>query len=417
LAITVRGCLSSPQIKDSAFSIADNKMLVTLIAVGGGDLYYELGLCKGLLSNDVNVEFIGSDSVKQYRDLWLHERVTFINLRGSQEQNAAPFVKAKRVFAFYLRLIRYAWTTRSKIFHIQWMNKFECFDRVFINLLYKFLGKKIIFTAHNVNAGFRDGNDGFLNRFSLKIMYRLVNLIIVHTNKMKDILISDFGIPENKVAVVQYGINDMVFHSALTRMEARQKLNISPGDKIALFFGNIVPYKGLEYLLAALSKLKGTSFSFKLVVAGKENGRYQSYNKMIREYIEKEQLNNYITYRNHHIEDKDIEVYLKAADVLVMPYKYIYQSGVLFLAYSFGIPVIASDVGSFEQYIEEGKSGYIFQSGNVDDLVGKIQRYFQSDLFGNMDSMRREIRRQAREKYAWRSIGKNTRDLYEWLIQ
>jgi glycosyltransferase involved in cell wall biosynthesis len=53
-----------------------------------------------------------------------------------------------------------------------------------------------------------------------------------------------------------------------------------------------------------------------------------------------------------------MEVYLKAADVMVLPYNEIFQSGVLFLGYSFGLPVIATDVGSFREEIVEGERGF-----------------------------------------------------------
>ena len=70
---------------------------------------------------------------------------------------------------------------QPKIFHILWNNKFEFFDRTLLMLYYKLLGKKIVFTAHNVNIRKRDGNDSWLNRFSLKIQYQLVDHIFVHT--------------------------------------------------------------------------------------------------------------------------------------------------------------------------------------------------------------------------------------------
>ena len=62
---------------------------------------------------------------------------------------------------------------RPKLFHILWNNKFQFFDRTLLMLYYRLLGKKIAFTAHNVNAGKRDSNDSWLNRLSLKIQYRL----------------------------------------------------------------------------------------------------------------------------------------------------------------------------------------------------------------------------------------------------
>ena len=100
--------------------------------------------------------------------------------------------KMRRVLRYYLRLIRYAATAKPKLFHILWNNKFQFFDRTLLMLYYKLLGKKIVFTAHNVNAGKRDSNDSWLNRLSLKVQYNLSDHIFVHTNGMKNELVSGF---------------------------------------------------------------------------------------------------------------------------------------------------------------------------------------------------------------------------------
>jgi glycosyltransferase involved in cell wall biosynthesis len=390
-------------------------MLITLIAAGGGDLYYELGLCLGVASNGVHVDYIGSDSVRN-ANVWKKENVTFINLRGSQDPTANTARKIFRILIFYFRLIKYAWNTDSRLFHIQWPNKFVHFDRIFLNMYYKMLGKQLVFTAHNVNAGIRDGDDNSLNRFSLKVMYKLVDRIIVHTNNMKDLLIEDFGVSEGKVAVIQYGINDMVFESNLTRKEARGKLGLEEDEKIALFFGNIVPYKGLEYLLMALARQRNCNDSIRLIIAGKQDRNYGKYFESIKEIIKSQDLKGYIIEKVGHIPDKDIEIYFKTADVLVLPYKYIFQSGVLFLAYNFGLPVIATDVGSLREFIDEGKTGFICKPESVSDLYEKINEYFESDLFKNLDKNREEIRNNAKEKYSWEKIGKKTVELYKRLV-
>jgi glycosyltransferase involved in cell wall biosynthesis len=390
-------------------------MLITLIAAGGGDLYYELGLCLGVTSNGVHVDYIGSDSVRN-ANVWKKENVTFINLRGSQDPAAHMARKIFRILIFYFRLIKYAWKTDSKLFHIQWPNKFVHFDRIFLNMYYKMLGKKLVFTAHNVNAGIRDANDNSLNRFSLKVMYKIVDQIIVHTHNMKDLLIQGFGVSESKVAVIQYGINDMVFESNLTRKEARGKLGLDKDEKVALFFGNIVPYKGLEYLLMALARQRNCNDSIRLIIAGKQDRNYVKYFESIQEIIKSQDLKGHIIEKVGHIPDKDIEIYFKTADVLVLPYKYIFQSGVLFLAYNFGLPVIASDVGSLREFIDEGKTGFICKPENVSDLYEKMNKYFESDLFKNLDKNREEIKNNAKEKYSWEKIGKETVELYKRLV-
>ena len=52
-----------------------------------------------------------------------------------------------------------------------------------------------------------------------------------------------------------------------------------------LFFGNIVPYKGLEYLVDAFQQISALDHEYRLIVAGRAT-RYQEYWAEIRERIE-----------------------------------------------------------------------------------------------------------------------------------
>ena len=61
-----------------------------------------------------------------------------------------------------------------------------------------------------------------------------------------------------------------------------------------------------------------------------------------------------MTLRIESVPDAETELYFKAADVLALPYTHVFQSGVLFLGYNFGLPVIASDVASLREDVVEG---------------------------------------------------------------
>src|SRR6185295_4996745 len=128
-------------------------------------------------------------------------------------------------------LIRYAATAKPKVFHILWNNKFEHFDRTLLMLYYRLLGKRIVLTAHNVNAGARDATDTWLNRFTLGIQYRLTDHIFVHTEQMRGELVEAFGVPKTSISVIRYGINNAVPSTALTCEEARRRLGIGKGEK------------------------------------------------------------------------------------------------------------------------------------------------------------------------------------------
>src|SRR5207302_487078 len=120
--------------------------------------------------------------------------------------------------------------------------------------------------------------------------------------------------------------------------------------------------------------------------------------------------------RADYIPDDETEIYFKAADVLVLPYRYIYQSGVLFLGHSFGLPVIAADVGCLRDEIVEGKTGFIFRREDPADLARVIDRYFASNLYADLDCRRPQIRKYATERHSWDVVGQMTMSVYADLI-
>src|SRR4030095_3084999 len=166
-----------------------------VLLTGGGDKPYALGMAAALNSRGIHVEFVVSDDWC-VPELFANPRLNFLNLRGDQRTDASAKAKVLRVLKYYARLIAYAAKAKSKLFHILWNNKFQLFDCTLLMLYYKLLSKRVVFTAHNVNAGKRDQNDSWLNRISLKIQYSLCDHVFVHTEGMKSEMTSEFRIPE-----------------------------------------------------------------------------------------------------------------------------------------------------------------------------------------------------------------------------
>src|SRR6202035_3702077 len=124
-----------------------------------------------------------------------------------------------------------------------------------------------------------------------------------------------------------------------------------------------------------------------------------------------------ILLRADFIPDNETEDYFKAADVAVLPYKHVYQSGVLFLAHSFGVPILAADVGSLKDEIIEGRTGFVFKPEDHVDLSKAIERYFASDLFASLSSRRQEIRKFATEGHSWDVVGQLTMNVYADMLR
>jgi glycosyltransferase involved in cell wall biosynthesis len=384
------------------------------LLTGGGDKPYALGITAALTSAGIHVDFIGSDDLR-VREALDNPRVNFLNLRGDQRPEASRMGKALRVSSYYLRLIRYAAKARPKLFHLLWNNKFQFFDRTLLMLYYRMLGKKITFTAHNVNAGKRDLNDSWLNRLSLKIQYNLSDHIFVHTDGMKHEMVAEFRVPANKISVIPFGINNTVPVTALSIAEAKRQLGISGSDRTLLFFGNIAPYKGLEYLISAFAKLSNKDRSYRLIIAGKPK-ESEDYLKQIQQAMARSGIRDRVISRTDYVPDEETELFFKAADVLILPYTRVFQSGVLFLGYSFGLPAIASDVGSLKEEIIEGQTGFVFNPQDSSDLASKIDKYFKSELFCNLEAQREQIKKYANERYSWDKVAAITTATYSRLL-
>ena len=384
------------------------------ILTGGGDRPYALGLAATLMGQGVTFDFIASDELDD-PELRRSPLVQFFNLRKEMRSNVSPVRKVVRVLLYYWSLLVYAVTAKPKLFHILWNNKFAILDRTLVMLYYRAIGKHIVLTLHNVNAGQRDGNDNFVNRLTLRIQYLLADHLFVHTEQMSKDLRNGFGIPDTKVSVIPFGINSTVPNTDLTSSEARKRLGLAGSHKVVLFFGNIAPYKGLEYLIDAMPLLAQRSSDYRLVIAGRPKN-CGAYWEEIQRRLSNPKLRSYVTQRIEYVPDADTEIYFKAADVLVLPYVHIFQSGVLFLGYNFGLPVIASDVGSLREDIIEGKTGFVCKPRDSIDLAKEIECYFSSELYRQLDARRQEIRAFANEKYSWTKVGEMTQAVYRSLL-
>jgi glycosyltransferase involved in cell wall biosynthesis len=384
------------------------------LLTGGVDRPYAFGLALALVAKNVRLEVIGSDVVDSL-EMHTTSNLRFLNLWPVKSAKKTLFAKLLRILSHYGSLIRYAAAARPRVFHILWNSKVQWFDRTLLMLYYKALGKRVALTAHNVNQAKRDSRDTWFNRLTLRIQYRLTDHIFVHTQKMKNELLEDFGVADPSVTVIRHPINNAFPDTELTPSEAKRCLGLADTDKTILCFGRIKPYKGIEYLLTAFQRLAPKDRQYRLIIAGEVQKGNENYMNSLVQSISSE-MKGRIIIETQFIPDEDTEIYLKAADVLALPYKDIFQSGVLFLGYSFGLPVIVTDVGSFREEVVEGETGFLCRPGDPEDLAQAIETYFASDLYRNLGINRKKIKDYADIHHSWRGVADLTRKAYESML-
>lgn len=376
---------------------------------------YIIGLLDGLGKiSELKINFLGSNRSVIVKDKY--HNIRFINIRGSQDPNDRPISKIIRIIKFYFRLFIYCIKDNSDIYHSHFPNKFLFLDFVVINLLLKIKGTKIVHTAHNIDYNLRDKKQSIYKTIIFNFLYRAVDKIIVHNNHSLRVLVKNYPFTKNKVDVIRIGINITSVKTGLSKTEARNILNIDLSAKVLLFFGGINPYKGLETLLIAFAEIIKSDSKYLLLIAG--SPRDEEYFKEIKSLIEKLKIENFIKANFQFIPENEIEKYFVSSDCCILPYRAIFQSGVHVLSYSFGIPVIVSDVGSFkEEDVIEGKTGFIFQPDNPSSLKLAIQKFFNSSLYLDQEYSYSEIREWARDTYSWEKIGMKTFSLYKNLLE
>ena len=393
---------------------ANGDRLAVALLTGGSDKPYALGLSAALAQRGVAIDFIGSneldcDAVRSTPGL------TFLNFRGDQREDAPFTVKMTRILVYYGRLIRYVAATATPVLHILWNNRFEVFDRTLLMAYYRAAGKRVVLTAHNVNMAARNRSDTWLNRLSLRIQYRLCHHIFVHTDDMKGQLVRQFGVPASRVTVIPFGVNDTIPTTAMTAAEARQRLGIAAGERVLLFFGQIAPYKGLQYLIDACGILAQSQHPVRVIIAGKVKRGSESYWDGVQRRIAELGVGDFVTPMVRFIPDEEVEPYFKAADAVVIPYVDIFQSGVPFLAFSFGLPVIATDVGSLREDVTP-ETGLLCRPQDAADLARVIRVFYQGPLYRDLASAAIQIRRFVTEQHSWDAVAQRTIAAYRDVV-
>jgi glycosyltransferase involved in cell wall biosynthesis len=162
---------------------------------------------------------------------------------------------------------------------------------------------------------------------------------------------------------------------------------------VALFFGHVRPFKGLDIALRAWRML---ACDATLVVAG------EAWWKGEAEYRELARGMANVRLDFRFIPDGEIATYFAAADVVLAPYRIEAQSGVALTAFHFARPVIATRVGGLPEIIEEGANGMLVPPEDPQALAHAIDAYFAR---GDREDMERRAADAAR-KYSWEEYGR-----------
>ncbi len=145
-----------------------------------------------------------------------------------------------------------------------------------------------------------------------------------------------------------------------------------------LFFGRLSYYKGIDLLLEAIPKVLEQYPDEKFIIAGKPAYGYKVEGKALETHKHNiEVILRYISIR-------ELVQYLQQAKFVVCPYRDATQSGVLMTCFAAGKMVIATDVGSFPEYIADKENGLLAQP-TADSVADNILEALRNNNYKQME--------------------------------
>ena len=359
------------------------------VAFFSGPIEYSVCLANSLCKY-CDIDFYYNALVAKRRD---HSTLSLLNVQ----------IRRIPINFYRIRDIRNLWSyldvakglRNYDIIHVQSVNIWLGLSR------YLFKRVPIIFTVHDPiqHIGLRK-----MNRIYQDIAQKTILLqssrFIVHGEKMKKELAQKHNVSFARISVISHG--ELSFYQ---KWKSGLKCLLPSRDiKRILFFGVVRKNKGLEYLIRAEPIISKGYENYRICIAGKFEGDFDLYKKLIQDTTKFEIINRYVS-------NNEVSELFDSSDIVVLPYVSATQSGVLALAFGFGKPVVATDTGSIPEVLEDGRTGLIVPPCDEKALAHAILELLLDKE--KCLSFGRNAREVARSKLNWANIAVQTVELYK----
>ncbi len=247
-------------------------------------------------------------------------------------------------------------------------------------------GRPLVITAHDVLP--REARPG--QRAAQRRLYDRFDAVVVHSEHGRARLVEELGLDAGLVHVIPHGA---FAHLAEQPPGAHEK---QPEKPVVLCFGLMRPYKGIDVLLEAWRGIEGAE----LWVAGMPRMDISPLTAAAPPGVR---------FFPRFIGDTELPAFFRAASLVVLPYREIDQSGVLFTALAFGKPLLLSDVGGFPEVAASGAARTV-PAGDAAALHGALAALLGDP--GALAAMAERARAAAGGIYSWAGIARQTLALY-----
>ena len=310
----------------------------------------------------------------------------------------------------WIRLTNYLLSTKPTIIQF---GKIEFpFEAIFLKIL-KSNGLILSQICHEFELREQGGNP-FVN-FSNQLyrwVYDSFSFLFFHSSNNKERFSSLFNVDPKSFHLIPHGNESMFISSNNTSLPVkvlRKRYDIETTTPVILFFGNLMPSKGIPDLLEAFKFVLINAPRAKLIIAGKptKHINFDSLVKLANDLgIDKSTI-----FDSRYIPIDEVAPLMEMASVVVYPYLNSTQSGSLQVAYTFGRPVIATNVGGLPDAVEDGKSGFLVPPGEPQSIANAIMKFINNpNLTSEMGIYAKHL---SETKFSWKTVAQKILAAYK----
>jgi D-inositol-3-phosphate glycosyltransferase len=396
------------------------KIIIIDPSLDGGIAHYTFALCNALAAAGSQVSLVTQPGTYELSKLKRSfEIVPLLQpepRRDSLPQKIVGKLNAKIHPNYWCESLgkqvgQYIQSQKVQIVHQQWTTNPETEPIFWAAMSRQFPGRlPLVYTAHNVlpHESSAELADKYRN------LYLHPERIVVHGEKLRQQMIQEAAVPEQKLRVIPLGNYHHIAEAAplVPQSEARARLELSSHCRVILFLGAIRSYKGLDVLLLAFERLlhRHSGISYKLLVAGRLWGNEKWDQSLYGGLCRSLKITDFVQVHQGYIPLSDFGLYFGAADIACFPYRSASQSAALQLAYSYRKPVIGTSVGSLSEVVVEGQTGRVVRPEEPDELADALQALLSDPV--KCRQMGDYAYQWARDEYSWENIAQRTLDMY-----
>jgi D-inositol-3-phosphate glycosyltransferase len=368
----------------------------------GGMNFYDLSLCQGLVQAGAQATLYTCDKTTVTGNEGFAVRQPYRHIYGPSPawRRGLRFLRGSLLGLLQAKRSGH----RLAHFHFFHVGPLELFNVCWARCL----GLCVVITAHDVEA-FKEGLS--VPRF-LRWAYGAAHRVIAHSQIAKRELTQELLLPPDKVEVIRHGNYLAGVPAEVTPEAARAHLGLTAEMRVLLFFGQIKDVKGLDVLLRGFALARQADPLLHLVIAGRvwktDFGRYQA-------LIQRLQLAPFCSLHIRYIADAELPFFYRAADLVVLPYRRIYQSGVVLLAMSYGKPVLVSNIDGMLEVVNDEDTGFVFRSSEPEHLAQRLLQIFATP--GRAAQVGLAGLRQVKLRNDWGLLGVQTLACYRRALQ